>query len=247
MKRMIVVMAVLAVVLAALAPEVSAQSSRRRQSHRQDSFAYALQSAHDTLLTPIRMMERNRCYDGRGIGCMYRQPRGYRIPQFGHRGYNDYDRPYYSDRFSSYGNRTYSVTVRDRNVDPAKCAGKTLKEFQKRRVPISAEQVLALCGGVSQARSEQAQPEPDTDSEPEPEPAAEAVPTPAKDEPAQTSPCDAAQRGEVLITETAVCNKSGSDIVVYVNREPKAVVPNGHGTLRSHLPEGKIQYELVAG
>lgn len=303
MKRMIVVMAVLAVVIAALAPSVSAQSPSR----------WAYQDASDTLTWGVRGTAENLCEAHRGTGdaveaswchCAvidrYGRVEGYnpncvdglrrqgfrvgdvrrirRSQQYGNRGYGyRYHDDYYYD---NYGNGDLGVNLNGRTlgtvlggvaggvatrhnrsglvqagailaggvlgnivggkfdnrndyreargVDPSECVRDTLKEFRKRHVAVSADQVIALCGGSNIAAPAPHEIAEDDD----PETQTEASPAP------RTEP------KSVYITKDKqfLCNNTDKPISVYVNGKPIGRLAAGQIVALSSLPAGKVEY-----
>ncbi len=105
---------------------------------------------------------------------------------------------------------------------PSDCVKRTLKEFDKRKTPASAEQIIALCGGGPMPSPEVAQESP------------EPIGTPDVD---LSGP-------EILFVDGFLCNNSESDITVKVEGTPRGVLKAHRKVPLSNLAGGTITWSI---
>lgn len=103
---------------------------------------------------------------------------------------------------------------------PSDCVKRTMKEFDKRKTSVSAEQVIALCGGGTAPEMTQESPEP--------------IGTPNVD---LSGP-------EILFIDGFLCNNSESDITVKVDGTPRGVLKAHRKVPLSNLAGGTITWSI---
>lgn len=109
---------------------------------------------------------------------------------------------------------------RVKSEKPSDCVKRTLKEFDKRKTPASAEQVIALCGGG---------PAPDVA---QPTPQSDATPAPS----ATQAPATVHQKDGYL------CNNTEVAVIIYVNGSAVGQLAPGRKVSVADLPTGELTF-----